>query len=190
MTTARFWPLDGSFDNRKCHIYYFQLWPLYPASNRIGHCILIKFLSDASRVKIITDKVATRGIQNSVCSRHYWPCVSWRKEREGFAETISFGAKKVLQNSLCRQLCTCICQMFIVHSIGECPIANPCLVSWSTMIIKEIDSPKLTRLVHLLSFVSLFVKIFENIEVAKSAFAQLPIFRISFSKSIRNQGQS
>ena len=120
MTTARFWPLDGSFDNRKCHIYYFQLWPLYPASNRIGHCILIKFLSHASGVKMITCKVATRGIQNSVCSRHYWPCVSWQKEREGFAETISFGAKKVLQNSLCRQLCTCICQMFTLK--GNDPV--------------------------------------------------------------------
>ena len=68
MTSARFWPLDRSFDSRKCHIHYFQLWPLYPAYNRKGHCILIKFLSNASRVKIITCKVANRGIQNRAFS--------------------------------------------------------------------------------------------------------------------------
>ena len=42
-----------------------------------------------------------------------------KREREGFAATISFGAKKV-QDSLCRQLCTCICQMFTLK--GNDPV--------------------------------------------------------------------
>ena len=42
------------------------------------------------------------------------------ESKEGFAETVSFGAKKVLQNSLCRQLCTCNCQMFALK--GNDPV--------------------------------------------------------------------
>ena len=32
-------------------------------------------------------------------SRYYWQCVSWQRKREGFAETISYGAKKVLRRT-------------------------------------------------------------------------------------------
>ena len=34
-----------------------------------------------------------------VVGKYYWQYVSWQREREGFAETISYGAKKVLRRT-------------------------------------------------------------------------------------------